>query len=464
MYNFKKKFINAGILFIIGLIVSIIHVSGLNAQPVGGEALYSQIMQLANSSEGDIPFFGQLNSGIRKMDTSAGKDVEFDGNLRLLSSKNSKEISASQSVLLIRSVEGELYVLAMPEDLSMLKKGANSFYANVESMLANKMRYKIKTVDVPLDGKIYPAAMLTAAPVQNLLDKIFRIALVVVLFAVMVGMGMTLKPSDFKVVFQSPKGMIIGLMCQFIFLPLFGFGLGHALGYNVTSPFAFVGIMLVTATPCGATSNLFSFLAKGDVALAISLTATSTVLSLLLTPAIMMLFCSNIPEINMPYGILMSTIFVLVLLPLLAGMLVKYKWSNFAEKAAKVFGAIGLVAVIMCIAGGIAGNPEMFKHAAKQFGPMGFVAVFLLVFGAMAIGIIIPKLCGVNNYQTRTISIEVGIKNVILGMTIALLIQDRMGDFNSYMFAVSGLFALFMYIMGAIATQLYKVILPIKAA
>lgn len=442
-----------------GTLLLLLHVflvtsTGLASQ---GEALYAKLSSLARSPEGSQQLL-RLNAELSAISWEtpvAHNPIFFQGNLRRI------QPLTGEALYLVRSVKGELFILALPKKRAALKKGADSPYANLNGMLSSKMTYKIQEKSTLFEGIACRVARFTSPPMLSPIDRIFRIAIVVVLFAVMLGMGMTLTADDFLSIFRQPRGIFVGLLCLFGFMPLIAFAFGHLFGYVASFPFIYVGMILITATPGGATSNLMTHLAKGDVALSISLTAIATVLSLVMTPALMVLYCANLPEIEMPVNMVILPIFVLVLLPLAIGMGIKAKAQRFAEKAVPLFNAVGVAAVLICIVGGIAGNPEMFVHSLEKFGITGFFVIILLAATGMIMGAIVPKLSRISNVQTRAISMEVGIRNAILGMTIALLLQDRMGDYNSYMFAVCGLFAIVMYIIGAAAIFIQKIILPV---
>ena len=116
----------------------------------------------------------------------------------------------------------------------------------------------------------------------------------------MVGMGLTLKGKDFVVLISKPKGIIVGEILQFGVMPLIAVAFGYLLGFHEHYPYIFVGMVLITATPGGVTSNLMTHYAKGDVALSVSLTSISTVLSIFFVPLLLKAYCSNIPDVNVP--------------------------------------------------------------------------------------------------------------------------------------------------------------------
>ena len=140
------------------------------------------------------------------------------------------------------------------------------------------------------------------------LDRIFKICIILMLFFVMVGMGMTLTVKEFALIFIKPRGIILGEILQFGLMPFLAMCLGRLLGFHEQYPFIFVGMILITAIPGGVTSNLMTYYAKGDLALSISLTSFSTVMSIVFTPLLLALYCADLPEITIPIKIVVQTI------------------------------------------------------------------------------------------------------------------------------------------------------------
>ncbi len=122
---------------------------------------------------------------------------------------------------------------------------------------------------------------------------------------------------------------------------------------------------------------------------------------------------------------------------------------------------MGIVALLALIIAGVWSNLHVFTDT-DRYGVKFYTTVFALTFLGMVSGIVFSKMIGINNYQTRAISLETGLRNSALAMTIALLIQDAMGDFYSSMFVTSGLFGLIMYVAGIIAIFMYKPLLPLE--
>jgi BASS family bile acid:Na+ symporter len=163
----------------------------------------------------------------------------------------------------------------------------------------------------------------------------------------------------------------------------------------------------------------------------------------------------------MPLKLVVQTIIILVIIPLALGMSIRARWSNFARKATPFFSILGVIALLFLIVAGLISNLEMFADT-ERYGFAFYSAVFVLTLLGMAVGGIFPKLVGINNYQTRAISLETGLRNATLAMAIALLIQDYMGDFYSSMFFTSGLFGLWMYVAGFLSIAVYGRLLPLE--
>jgi bile acid transporter len=431
------------------------------AEDKSGEQLYRQLSRIAGSEDG-VVLFEALNRQARELDWEGADEdeLEFVGNLRIIRTGKARTPAGEGVLYLVRRITGEIFVLSLPEDHARLAADAPSPYAGLSDKYENKMVFRIQALSSDFHDHTYRFARLTAAPQQLFMDRIFKIFVILMLFFVMIGMGMTLTFKDFALVFTKPRGILLGEVLQFGVMPLFAFGLGYLMGFHENYPFIFVGLILITAIPGGVTSNIMTYYAKGDLALSISLTSFSTVLSIIFTPLLLALYCSNMPEVTVPVAVVMQTILVLVIIPLAIGMSVRGRWPGLAQKCVPILSALGIVALLVLICAGILGNLEAFADTARH-GVKFYSTLFILTFLGMMLGIVFSKLIGINNYQTRAISLETGLRNAALAMTIALLIQDAMGDFYSSMFITSGMFGLVMYLAGLISIFLYKPLLPV---
>ena len=424
-----------------------------------GESLYRQLSLIARGT-GDVTLFNTLNTVSRNLDWSQAQEAEFEGNLRILRAETIEGTHDEMNLYLVRKTEGDLFILSMPTQEELLRAGEASPYFNLETMLQDKLRFRVEMIEDSINGIPYGFARFTDRPEQLLFDRIFKVSIVLMLFFVMAGMGLTLTLKDFQLVFQKPRGILIGAFLQWVVMPLIAVGIGHALGFYETFPFIFVGMVLIAASPGGVTSNLMTFYAEGDLALSISLTSFSTVLSLFFTPFLLALYCANVPEVTIPVALVVQTIIVLVIIPLALGMSVRARWSEFAKKATPFFSALGVIALLFLIGAGILSNLDKFADT-ERYGVTFYSMVIALTSVGMFVGALVPKILKINNYQTRAISLETGLRNASLAMAIALLIQDYMGDFYSSMFVTSAMFGLFMYGAGFISIRLYKKALPV---
>lgn len=423
------------------------------AVETSGEAFYKHLSALANSGNNNL--IEKLNTNPRSFDWKNAEMFKFKGHLRFLTS--AKQGNADQTMLyFIRSTEGKIFILTIPD-------GNDPLYQNLKKLIESKLDFSIKVLDSKIEGINYQFAQFVTSPAQSGFDKIFKVMIILMLFFVMVGMGLTLTGKDFAVLISKPKGIIIGEILQFGVMPLIAVALGYLMGFHENHPYIYVGMVLITATPGGVTSNLMTHYAKGDVALSVCLTSLSTVLSIFFVPLLLSAYCSNIPDVKVPTNTIALTIVVLVIIPLAIGMLFRKFRETKAIKLIPLFSLLGIVALIFLIVAGILSNLEGFSDTERH-GVLFYAMVLLLTFSGMVAGAIVPALFKVVNYQIRAISLETGLRNASLAMTISLLIQDSMGDFHSSMFWVSGMFGLSMYISGLIAIKVYPKILPIEAA
>ncbi|TFH00567.1 MAG: bile acid:sodium symporter family protein, partial [Calditrichales bacterium] len=420
------------------MVYALIPVNAL-AQNEASLKVYQQLSD-ASKGKGDPALFETLNVVSRQLSWDSATNLQFKGNLRMFKMNGVSAASDKSTLFFVRQLDGKVYILSRPTE-------TDDRYAGLEDMIQNKMVFNIESIDETVGGTNYHFARFVEKPSQAFLDKIFKISIVLMLFFVMVGMGLTLTRKDFAIVFSKPKGMLLGEILQFGVMPLIAVGLGYVMGFREHYPYIFVGMVLIAATPGGVTSNLMTHYAKGDVALSISLTSISTVLSIIFVPLLLSAYCSNIPEVIIPVNMITSTIIVLVIIPLAIGMLVRAKWENFAKKSIKVFSILGIIALLFLIIAGISSNLDKFADT-ERYGLVFYIMVFIFTLGGMVAGVVIPRLFGVSNFQTRAISLETGLRNSSLAMAVALLIQDSMGDFYSSLFFVSAIFGLTMYLAG----------------
>lgn len=267
------------------------------------------------------------------------------------------------------------------------------------------------------------------------------------LFLIMLAMGMTLTVQDFKRVAKYPKAVITGLFNQIILLPLVAVGIILVLPLE---PVFAIGLMLVAASPGGATSNLISHLSKGDTALSISMTAISSMITVFSIPLIINISLQWImakegADIQLPLWNTIVNIFKLTALPVLIGMFINYKFPHFSMKSRKAIawgcGMIIIIALtLMVLKLDEIGNVWEFIIAAS-------LSVFLLNVFTMGIGFMSARLLKLETPQAISISIESGMQNNVLGMAIAT--SPSLLN-NPLMAAPAGVYGLIMCATGTI--------------
>ena len=227
---------------------------------------------------------------------------------------------------------------------------------------------------------------------------------------VMFGMGMTLKLSDFKVVFTKPKAVITGILSQFIIMPLLAFLLVKI--FNLDPALA-VGVILVGSCPGGTSSNVMTYLAKGDVALSVGMTACTTILAPVVTPALVLLLGGE--TINVSYMSMLMSIVQVVLVPIVLGFVINHFFEKFAQACAKVLPLVSVIAICLIIMAVVAAN-------AAKIMTVGWLIVIVVMLHNLcgyALGYGVGKLMGLNRDQMRTLSIEVGMQNSGLATSLA---------------------------------------------
>lgn len=268
----------------------------------------------------------------------------------------------------------------------------------------------------------------------NVLTEVF---LPLTLAVIMLGMGLSLTVTDFKRIFIYPKAVTLGLINQLVILPLIAFSLAIFFDLN---PGLAVGLMILAACPGGPTSNLISHLANGDTALSITLTAFSSLITVITIPFIVNFSISYFipggeqPPLNI-FGTVISVL-AITIIPVAIGMLIFKKSPQLARKMDRPFRIFSAVFFVVIILAAILKERENIVDYFSQIGP---VALGLNVL-TLAFGFFSAKALGLVAKQARTISIESGIQNGTLGITIAATLIG-----NSEMTIPSAVYSLIMF-------------------
>lgn len=278
------------------------------------------------------------------------------------------------------------------------------------------------------------------------MDNVSTYILAGSLFIIMLGMGLSLVIDDFKRVVLYPKAMFLGLINQLIFLPLIGFGI--AVLFSLPQEIA-IGIMILATCPGGPTSNLITHLAKGDLALSVSLTAVSSLITILTIPFLVNFALSYFSDggamIELDILETIGQIFVIVVIPVGIGMLIRYFKETFALKMARPVRIASAIVLALIIVGIVIKERENFVSYFEQAG----LAALTLNVVTMLIGFYSAKIFRIKNKQAISISIESGIQNGTLAITIAVVLLAS----TSYAIAPA-VYSILMFFTGGVAIYL----------
>ena len=259
---------------------------------------------------------------------------------------------------------------------------------------------------------------------------------------IMFGMGLTLKTEDFRVVFSRPKDVIIGCLAQFTVMPLLAFALTRI--FQLEQALA-IGVILVGCCPGGTASNVITYLAKGDLALLVGMTAVSTILAPVLTPLLVWLLAGEMVAVDV-VGMLLSILWV-VILPIALGLLVKRFWPQTTERATGYLPAVSTLAICLIVLIVIAAN----AHKLLDGGWIILVIVALHNICGFGIGYLIGTVLHLLPAKRRAISIEVGMQNSGLASSLAAI------HLAAYPLATitGALFSVWHNISGAVIARIY---------
>ena len=266
-------------------------------------------------------------------------------------------------------------------------------------------------------------ALLVPAPFASVGTWVINPMLGLIMF----GMGLTLNPKDFSIVFTRPKDVLIGCLAQFTIMPLLAWCLTKAFALP---PDLALGVILVGCCPGGTASNVITYLAKGDLALSVGMTATSTVLAPLLTPSLTWLMADTFVDVD-AVGMLLSIVYV-VIVPIIGGFLIQHFLPHFTERAVAylpAFSSLMIASLVAIIVG----------HNASK----------LLTGGTIVVLVVLLRL---THAKRSAISVEVGMQNSGLATSLATI------HFSAFpMAAIPGaIFSVWHNISGALVAKVYS--------
>jgi BASS family bile acid:Na+ symporter len=288
----------------------------------------------------------------------------------------------------------------------------------------------------------YAASIIKKSESVMKADLLVQVVLPAALFIIMLGMGLSLKLADFKLVVAKPKAVLLGVTAQMLMLPLLAYIIVLALDLNGALA---MGVLILALCPGGTTSNLYTYLAKGDIALSVTLTSVVSLIAPFTVPFMIVVFMGLVmgegQQIELPILKTIIQLVVITIIPIGLGMVInRYKpdFSARAENPVKIFSVVFLLLIVVGI---VAKN---INHMADYFSQAG-VASLLLNVSCMVLGYGLAKLANLNEAQSKAISIEVGFQNGTLAIVIALTLLQ-----NTEMAIAATCYSLIMFATGAV--------------
>ena len=230
------------------------------------------------------------------------------------------------------------------------------------------------------------------------------------LMVVMFGMGLTMKLSDFAVVFSRPRDILIGCTAQFIFMPFLAFSLGKLFGLNDE---LLVGVVLVGTCPGGTASNVITYLSKGDTALSVGMTSINTLLAPFLTPALTYLYLRT--SVSVDVKAMFMSIVQVVVIPIGLGLLINRLFGKYTQKITDVLPVVSVTAICLIVA-------AVVSHNSGKILSTGLV-IFAVVILHNLLGYLCGYLTGIlfrmDLPRKKAVAIEIGMQNSGLATTLA---------------------------------------------
>lgn len=261
----------------------------------------------------------------------------------------------------------------------------------------------------------------------------------ILLGVVMFGMGMTLRVDDFKEIFKRPRDVLIGLAAQFTIMPLLAFVLATA--FDLPADLA-AGVILVGTCPGGTASNVMTYLAKGDLALSVSMSMASTLLAPIVTPFLTLVLAGAWVDVS--FVDMMISIFQVVIAPIFLGMIINSLFETFVRRVAKLLPLVSIVAVVLILGGVVSVN-------ASRILETGLTVILVVVLHNLcgyALGFCAARACGMNVAKTKAVTIEVGMQNSGLAVSLA------MSHFSAAAAIPGAIFSVWHNISGSLAANI----------
>lgn len=258
---------------------------------------------------------------------------------------------------------------------------------------------------------------------------------------VMLGMGLTIDPKDFKIIFQAPRSVIIGVVLQYTIMPLSAFLIVKL--FHLPSEIA-IGVILVGCCPGGTFSNVMSYLANANVALSVAITSVSTLLAPFLTPALIYLFAHEWLQVS--FISMFWSVVQVILIPIIIGFVLQKLFKTFADKTATALPIVSVVAISLILASVVGSS----KAQILATGLLIFAVVILHNLIGYILGYTFAKILKLDRPDKKAVSIEVGMQNSGLAVSLATV------HFNPLSAVPGAVFSLIHNITGPILAKYWN--------
>lgn len=260
---------------------------------------------------------------------------------------------------------------------------------------------------------------------------------------VMFGMGLTLKPQDFKVVFTKPKAVLIGCAAQFTIMPLIAWTLCNLFGLPTEIA---IGVILVGCCPGGTASNVITYLAGGDIALSVGMTGISTLLAPIMTPVLTFILAGK--DVNVDFVAMLMSVIQVVILPIVLGFVANHYWGKYTEKVVGILPMFSTLAIALIV------GLIMGVNADRVLSSGLYIIAVVILHNTLGLtlGFTIGKVLKLDAAKRNAIAIEVGMQNSGLATSLAST------HFSMYPLATipGALFSVWHNFSGAIAANILK--------
>lgn len=275
-------------------------------------------------------------------------------------------------------------------------------------------------------------------------NAIEQISLLLMVFIIMVGMGATLRLVDFKTVSTQPKALLVGMLCQFGLMPGIAFFLGHLFGLP---PLVALSLLFIGATPGGTTSNLFTYLVRGNVALSIMMTICSTLMAVILMPVMINLWSSGIDLSGMqiPYKNIVAVLVILIS-AVSVGMFLRSRGKQIGRITERIGAGVGIVFIVFLMISWFWRNYGILDKYPISY----YLAPACLTLCGFVFGWFIARAFGLNRASARTVFLETGIQNTPL--TIAIILLSFSAAQTEEMLIVPAFYAVLVVLLSVIVT------------